>query len=184
MRFTDLVNEHYADLNETELLMCNYIMENIDIIPTMSTLEFARNSFSSKSSVIRFSQKLGFTGFTELRNFIKWQDHVECRECDLQQSVSVVWNRDRLNFLPDWYHRADRIPLRLLVSRSVFHPCRFVRCRSGGHATAGLPARLWFLGWSNRLLDELLPVYQRLVAYSDRPCLRRHLLFRLLLRYC
>ena len=77
MRFTDLVNEHYADLNETELLMCNYIMENIDIIPTMSTLEFARNSLSSKSSVIRFSQKLGFTGFTELRNFIKWQDHEE-----------------------------------------------------------------------------------------------------------
>lgn len=72
----------------------------------------------------------------------------------------------------------------VFVSRSVFHPCRFVRCRSGGHATAGLPARLWFLGWSNRLLDELLPVYQRLVAYSDRPCLRRHLLFRLLLRYC
>ena len=26
MRFTDLVNEYYADLNETELLMCNYIM--------------------------------------------------------------------------------------------------------------------------------------------------------------
>ena len=77
MRFTDLVNEHYADLNETELLMCNYIMENIDIIPTMSTLEFARNSLSSQSSVIRFSQKLGFTGFTELRNFIKWQDHEE-----------------------------------------------------------------------------------------------------------
>lgn len=42
MRFTDLVNEHYADLNETELLMCNYIMENIDIIPTMSTLVTAR----------------------------------------------------------------------------------------------------------------------------------------------
>ena len=59
MRFTDLVNEHYADLNETELLMCNYIMENIDIIPTMSTLEFAKNSLSSKV--------FSYTLFTEIR---------------------------------------------------------------------------------------------------------------------
>ena len=102
MRFTDLVNEHYADLNETELLMCNYIMENIDIIPTMSTLEFARNSLSSKSSVIRFSQKLGFTGFTELRNFIKWQDHEERFDEQITFTNQVIKDIERLlNILKD-----------------------------------------------------------------------------------
>lgn len=102
MRFTDLVNEHYADLNETELLMCNYIMENIDIIPTMSTLEFARDSLSSKSSVIRFSQKLGFTGFSELRNFIKWQDHEERFDEQITFTNQVIKDIERLlNILKD-----------------------------------------------------------------------------------
>ena len=102
MRFTDIVNEHYADLNETELLMCNDSMENIDIIPTMSTLEFARNSLSSKSSVIRFSQKLGFTGFTELRNFIKWQDHEERFDEQITFTNQVIKDIERLlNILKD-----------------------------------------------------------------------------------
>lgn len=75
MRFTDLVNEHYDELNESELLICSYILENTTRIPSMSLIDFAQQSLSSKSSVIRFSQKLGFTGFSELRNFLKWQDH-------------------------------------------------------------------------------------------------------------
>ncbi|WP_369695306.1 MurR/RpiR family transcriptional regulator, partial [Streptococcus merionis] len=77
MRFTDIVNEHYNELNSSELLMCNYIIENTAAIPKMGVVEFAKRSLSSKSSVIRFSQKLGFTGFTELKNFIKWQDQEE-----------------------------------------------------------------------------------------------------------
>jgi RpiR family glv operon transcriptional regulator len=75
MRFTDLVNEHYDELNESELLICSYILENTVHVPKMSLIDFAQQSLSSKSSVIRFSQKLGFTGFSELRNFLKWQDY-------------------------------------------------------------------------------------------------------------
>lgn len=96
MRFTDLVNEHYVDLNESELLMCNYIMENIDKIPSMSILEFARNSLSSKSSVIRFSQKLEFTGFTELRHFIKWQDHEQSFDEQITFKDLVIKDTERL----------------------------------------------------------------------------------------
>lgn len=75
MRFTDLVNEYYDELNESELLICSYILENTVHVPKMSLIDFAQQSLSSKSSVIRFSQKLGFTGFSELRNFLKWQDY-------------------------------------------------------------------------------------------------------------
>lgn len=75
MRFTDLVNEYYDELNESELLICSYILENTVHVPKMSLIDFAQQSLSSKSSVIRFSQKLGFTGFSELRSFLKWQDY-------------------------------------------------------------------------------------------------------------
>lgn len=96
MRFTDLVNEHYEELNETELLMCTYIMEHSAIVPTMSLLDFAQKSLSSKSSVIRFSQKLGFTGFTELRNFLKWQDHEKTFDEKITFKDQVVHDTQKL----------------------------------------------------------------------------------------
>lgn len=74
MRFTDLINQNYTELNETDRLMSQYILDHFTEIPKLSTQAFAKECLSSKSSVIRFSQKLGFTGFGELRNFIKWQD--------------------------------------------------------------------------------------------------------------
>lgn len=73
MIFTDLVNQNYEKLNESDLFMINYIVDHLDEVKTITTKEFAQVCLSSKSSVIRFSQKLGFTGFSELRNFIKWQ---------------------------------------------------------------------------------------------------------------
>lgn len=72
MRLTELINKHYKDLSETEKGIYQYIAQNQKEIINMSIMEFARESLSSKSSVIRFCQKLGFTGYSEMRNFIKW----------------------------------------------------------------------------------------------------------------
>lgn len=77
MNFTDLVNENYSALNDTDLLMSNYVIDHSEEVKSMSTQAFAKACLSSKSSVIRFSQKLGFTGFSELRNFIKWRGKEE-----------------------------------------------------------------------------------------------------------
>lgn len=77
MVFTDLVNENFNSLNETDLLMSNFIIDHPERVKKMSTQDFAKSCLSSKSSVIRFAQKLGFTGFTELRNYIKWQGKEE-----------------------------------------------------------------------------------------------------------
>lgn len=80
MRFADIVNQNYSELNETDLAMSSYIVDHSKEIPNMSTQAFAKACLSSKSSVIRFAQKLGFTGFGELRNFLKWQDHEDTLE--------------------------------------------------------------------------------------------------------
>lgn len=73
MGFVDLVNQNYIDLNETDKGFSNYILDHLDQIPSISTNDFAKVCHSSKSAVIRYAQKLGFTGFGELRNYIKWQ---------------------------------------------------------------------------------------------------------------
>lgn len=87
MRFADIINQNYTELNETDLAIGNYIIDHTQEVPNMSTQDFAKACLSSKSSVIRFSQKLGFTGFAELRNFLKWQDHEEA----LDQHMAFRW---------------------------------------------------------------------------------------------
>lgn len=125
MRFTDIVNEHYSELNSSELLMCNYIIENAATIPKMGVVEFARRSLSSKSSVIRFSQKLGFTGFTELKNFIKWQDQEEVLIEQLtfkEQVTKDIHSLLELIAKSDWspiYQRLDTIDNIYVITTGV-----------------------------------------------------------------
>ena len=83
MRFIALVHQHYQELNNTDLIMSQYVADHPKLITKMSTLEFSKECHYSKSSVIRFSQKLGFTGFSELRNFLKWQEDEDLFEKDL-----------------------------------------------------------------------------------------------------
>lgn len=75
MLFSDIVNQHYDELNEIDLQMVKYINSHQEETIKMRTNEFAEKCHSSKSTVIRFTQKLGFTGFSELRNFLKWQNN-------------------------------------------------------------------------------------------------------------
>lgn len=75
MLLSDIVNQHFDSLNEIDLEMIKYINAHPKEMTTMGTNDFAKRCHSSKSSVIRFTQKLGFTGFSELRNFLKWQNN-------------------------------------------------------------------------------------------------------------
>lgn len=75
MLFSDIVNQNYELLNDVDIQMVKYINAHPKELATMGTNDFAKICHSSKSSVIRFTQKLGFTGFSELRNFLKWQNN-------------------------------------------------------------------------------------------------------------
>lgn len=72
MKLESLINERYNSFSDGEMEIAKYILQNKEIIHTLSINQLANNSLSSKSSVLRFAQKLGFSGFTELKNFMKW----------------------------------------------------------------------------------------------------------------
>lgn len=73
MNFNDFIHQNYEELSELDLSICQFVIENKVSISSMSITDFARKSLSSKSSVIRFAQKLGFNGYSEMKNFIKWE---------------------------------------------------------------------------------------------------------------
>lgn len=73
MNFNDIIHQNYEELSDMDLSICQFVIENKSSISNMSITDFARKSLSSKSSVIRFAQKLGFNGYSEMKNFIKWE---------------------------------------------------------------------------------------------------------------
>jgi Transcriptional regulators len=75
MKLEEIINDHYSEFSTTEKGMCSYLLNNQKQVADMGILDFAKKSLSSKSSVIRFCQKIGFTGYSELRNFIKWNNN-------------------------------------------------------------------------------------------------------------
>lgn len=73
MKFEEVVNEHYDSLNESELHILSYIMNNKEQSSNLSINELAQKCNVSKSSLLRFTQKLGFSGYSEFKFYIKWE---------------------------------------------------------------------------------------------------------------
>ena len=62
-----LDNEKIDKLTKTELEIINYINSNEDILPEMSIVDIAYETYSSPSTVSRAIRKCGLNGFNELR---------------------------------------------------------------------------------------------------------------------
>ncbi|WP_317764719.1 MurR/RpiR family transcriptional regulator [Pediococcus ethanolidurans] len=67
MRFEEYVNDHFDALNETEKLIVDFILKNRLDVVQMSISELAQKCLVSKSSVFRFSKKIGLDGFNQLK---------------------------------------------------------------------------------------------------------------------
>lgn len=55
------------DLTNTEKRIADYILENLAEIPAINVADLAKNTYTSHSSVIRLSQKMGYEGFRDFR---------------------------------------------------------------------------------------------------------------------
>lgn len=72
MELEELISNNYKTFTEGEQFIANYILNHKKKIPDLSINELAAKCLSSKSSVLRFCQKLGFRGYTEFKSFAKW----------------------------------------------------------------------------------------------------------------
>lgn len=80
------------DLTNTEKRIADYILENLAEIPAINVAELAKNTYTSHSSVIRLSQKMGYEGFRDFRVAVS-----EIAHSDLYRSNPVDAN---FPFLP------------------------------------------------------------------------------------
>ncbi|MBQ9012376.1 MAG: MurR/RpiR family transcriptional regulator [Bacilli bacterium] len=61
------INNIYDDMTDVDKKIANYINENKELISKLSVGELAKNANVSSASIVRFSRKLGYSGFGELK---------------------------------------------------------------------------------------------------------------------
>lgn len=71
MEFEAIINQKYDQLNENELSIVSYILQNKKETQNISITKLAEVCHTSKSTILRLTQKLGFSGFVEFKYSIK-----------------------------------------------------------------------------------------------------------------
>ena len=71
MKLDDLVNKYYSDLNLNDLYIWRYILGHKKTCENMSISELAEHCNVSKTSILRFTQKISLNGFSELKFYLK-----------------------------------------------------------------------------------------------------------------
>lgn len=65
-----LYNENYSNLSENELYIFDYVMKNTRAVSRISITDLSNNLAVSKSTISRFTQKIGFSGFSEFKFYL------------------------------------------------------------------------------------------------------------------
>lgn len=66
-----LLNQQYETFSENEKHICHYLSSHLRECSRQSVDEFARKCHVSKTMLVRFAQKLGFSGWRELKAKVK-----------------------------------------------------------------------------------------------------------------
>lgn len=92
MSIEELVNKHYNELNENDIHIWQYIFNHRDVCEKLSIDELASRCYVSRSTVMRFAQKIGLRGYGELKLYLKMDRHT-----DQEQQVGFDLFYDRYN---------------------------------------------------------------------------------------
>lgn len=67
----ELFLKYYEKFNENDKNIAKYVLNHKQLIPNLSTDELAKKCLVSRSTIMRFAQKVGLTGYGELKILIK-----------------------------------------------------------------------------------------------------------------
>lgn len=110
MILEEIINEHKQILNPTDLSVWHYILNHRNQIRHISIHELAKQCCVSSTTIVRFAQKLGFDGFSDLKSLLKQEYpanklHSQDILSDLENFYSKVW----ANLMKRNYENASRL---------------------------------------------------------------------------
>lgn len=89
MKFEDLIKENKEKFTQTDLLIIDFIINNKDKKLDLSINELAKKCLTSRTSILRFSKKLGFDGYSEFKYFINKKEDIEKIEKNHQEDKKL-----------------------------------------------------------------------------------------------
>ena len=90
MKLDELVDKYYSDLNLNDLYIWRYILGHKKACENMSISELAEHCNVSKTSILRFTQKISLNGFSELKFYLKMENNNE--ETINQDLIKTICN--------------------------------------------------------------------------------------------
>ena len=74
MKLAELVNQHYNELSSNDLYIWDYIQSHRRECQNLSIIELAHRCHVSKTTILRFAQKLSLKGYSELKVYLSWEN--------------------------------------------------------------------------------------------------------------
>ncbi len=76
MRLEELINKNYSQLNENDLYIWKYISTHRKECETLSIDDLANKCHVSRTTILRFSQRLGLKGYVELKVYLRMNNQL------------------------------------------------------------------------------------------------------------
>ena len=89
MRLEELVNKNYQSLNENDLYIWNYIIHHRKECERLSIDDLASRCNVSRSTILRFSKRLGLKGYAELKVFLRIDNHMTDKSATADNMYNV-----------------------------------------------------------------------------------------------
>lgn len=89
MDFFEQANEHVRELNASERKIFEYVVRNKDEVKDMQIRTLAAKCFVSTTTIMRFTRKLGFSGYREFTESLRLASHTAARI----EVPAVLWKQ-------------------------------------------------------------------------------------------
>lgn len=113
MKLEELVNKHYRELNENDLCIWDYIRTHRSECEDISIDRLGKYCNVSRSTIMRFAQKLSLKGFGELKVHLKWEEHTHKEQKKYSDRIIRIY----INLLKDMQTK-DFIPIFEMINRA------------------------------------------------------------------
>ena len=110
MKLEEMINENKQNLTSTDMIIWKYILNHRTQMRRISIHELAKECCVSSTTIVRFAQKLGFDGFSDLKSSLKHEESLESVHYqDIYKSLENFYSKTVSNLMKRNYDNASRL---------------------------------------------------------------------------